>query len=328
MPTAGKSSGRRGLVVALTGAAGKLGSALLERLLQSREVSSVVVFDASPPAVSHAKLRFQPLDLTATSADATLRDAFAVNEVEALAHLPLLTAPHDPAYAHEVEAMGTLRVLAGLGASDVKRVVMVSTTSVYGASPANPNHLDENWPLAAAPRSRYLRDKVEMERQVGAFRASNPDRSITVLRFPPIVGDGVYDPFAGYLARRYAPVVLGFDPLIQLVHVEDALSAVLRALLNAVPGDFNVGSRGVLPLSTVLEGAGVRQVPLPYLGASKALRLTNALGLTRTPPALLDFVRYLCVADLRKAERAGLGGQHTIHDALQALAEKREAGRN
>jgi UDP-glucose 4-epimerase len=311
------------MAVALTGASGALGGALLHKLLDAREVSAVVVFDARPPELSHGKLRFQPLDLTATSADRTISEALAAYRVEALAHLPLLTAPDDPAYAHEVEAMGTLRVLAGLSGSPVQRVALASTTSVYGASPSNPNHLAESHPLHGAPRSRYLRDKVEMERQVAAFRAAQPDRAVTVLRFAPIVGPDIYDPFAGYLARRFGAVVAGFDPLVQLVHVDDALSAISRALFTPVPGDFNVGSRGVLPLSAVLEAAGVRRLRLPYLGTAQAVRLTNALGLTRTPPALVDFVRYLCVADLRKAERAGLGGQRTIHDALQDFAEQR-----
>lgn len=318
----------RGLSVALTGTSGKLGGALLERLLARRDVATVVVFDLAAPAQHHFKLKFEPLDLTAGSADRTIGDALQKHGVEAVAHLPLLSAPDDPAYAHEVEAIGTLRVLAGLAQSEVHRVVMASTTSVYGASPRNPNHLDERRPLVADARSRYLRDKVEMEKQLASFRDAHADRVVTVLRFPPIVGPGVYDPFAYYLARRFAPVVVGYDPLVQIVHVDDALQSIERALFDDLPGEFNVGSRGVLPLSTVLETAGVRALPLPYLGTAPAVRVTNSLGLTRTPPALVDFVRYLCVADLRKAERAGLGGQHSIHDALRAFAEHRQAPRS
>jgi UDP-glucose 4-epimerase len=317
----------RGLSVALTGASGKLGGVLLEALLADKGIQSVVVFDLKAPAATHAKLRFVPLDLTNTTADRVVCDALVQHKVEALAHLPILTHPDDPAYAHEVEAIGTIRVLAGLAASPVKRLVMVSTTAVYGALSTHPNHLAETRPLHAQPRSRYLADKVEMERHVASFRASHPDRVVTVLRFPPIVGDTVYDPFALYLARRFAPVVLGFDPLIQLVHVKDALQAIRAALADDLPGEFNVGSRGVLPLSQVLKMAGVRALPLPLWGTTSTLRLWNALGLTRTPVGLLDFVRYLCVADLGRAEAKGLGSEYTIHDALEALAQTRTADR-
>lgn len=313
----------RGVVVGLTGAAGRLGTALVERLLADAEVSRVVVFDQQPPGERHARLRFVPLDLTGSTAERTLSSALAEHGVEAVAHLPFLTAPNDPGYAHEVEAMGTIRVLAGVGESEVGSLVLASTTSVYGASPKNPNHLDEAQPLVQGARSRFLRDKVEMEKQVAAFRAAHPSRRVAVLRFPPIVGDGVFDPLAYFLARRFAPVVAGYDPLVQLTHLDDALGAIAQALTTAVSGEFNVGSRGVLPLTTVLRMAGVRAVPLPMVATEGALRLTNALGLTRTPPALLDFVRYLCVADLRKAEPLGLGAQHTIHDALAAFAGAR-----
>jgi len=314
--------------VALTGATGKLGAALLSRLLASRDVYSVVAFDAKAPGPTHPKLHFQPVDLTATSADRTIAEALAEHRVEAMAHLPLLSGPADPAYAHEVEAIGSLRVLAGLGPSAVKRVVVASTTSVYGASPQNPNHLDESRPLVARARSRYLRDKVEMEKQVQAFREAHPDRTVTVLRFPPIVGPGVYDPFASFLERRFAARISGFDPLVQVVHVDDALDALERALGSAWPGTYNVGSRGVLPLSAILKCAGVHAVPLPYLGTEGAVKLTNAVGLTRTPPALLEYVRHTYVADLRKAERAGFAARHTIGEALEAFAEHRQAARS
>jgi UDP-glucose 4-epimerase len=320
---AGSSGAARGVVVGLTGAAGKLGSALVERLLTDSDVSRVVVFDQHAPTERHAKLRFVPLDLTASTADRTLAAALTEHSVEAVAHLPFLTAPNDPAYAHEVEAIGTIRVLAGVANSAVASLVLASTTSIYGASPGHPNHLDESQPLLSGSRSRFLRDRVEMEQQVAAFRAAQPERRVAVLRFPPIVGPGVSDPLASYLARRFAPVVVGFDPLIQLTHLDDALGAIAQALTTPIRGEFNVGSRGVLPLSSVLQLAGVRALPLPMLGTAPALRLLNALGLTRTPPTLLDFVRYLCVADLRKAERLGLGAQHTIHDALSAFAGAR-----
>jgi UDP-glucose 4-epimerase len=323
-PSARKKT-KGALSVALTGTSGRLGAALLERLLADKSFSRVVVFDLQPPAVVHSKLHYQPLDLTSASADRVVGEALAVHSVEALAHLPILTAPSDPAYAHEVEAIGTLRVLAGLAQSSAHRLVMVSTTSVYGALPTNPNHLDEERPLPAFPRSRYLSDKVEMERQVNGFAAAHADRVVTILRFPPIVGPSVFDPFAGYLSRMVAPVVLGHDPLVQLVHVEDALQAIVKSLAEDLPGTFNVGSRGVLPLSAVLKLAGVRRLPLPHLGTGWALRLTNLIGLTQTPPALLDYVRYLCVADLRKAEQAGLGGEHAVQDAVCALGDARKA---
>lgn len=321
--TAPRGGARAGISVAVTGAAGRLGAALCERLVADRAIRSVVALGLTPPGITHAKLRFQPLDLTASSADATVAETLDRHEVEALAHLPILTAVHDPAYAHEVEAIGTIRVLAGLATARTPRLVMVSTTSVYGAFPDNPNFLEESRPLRSLPGSRYLSDKVEMERQVGSFRATHPDKQVAVLRFSPIVGAGTYDPFAGYLMRRFAPVVLGYDPLVQLTHVEDALFALRQALVESVEGEFNVGSRGVMPLSSVLNRLRIQRVPLPYLGSTAALWVTNLVGLTQTPPALLDHVRHLCVADTRKAEAAGLGARHTIHEAVAALAQLR-----
>lgn len=316
----GSPRGRRGAAVALTGAGSALGEVLLAKLLADPRVSSVLVIDRRAPTPVNNKLRFQAIDLTSPSANRTLAEALIQHQVDALAHLPCLTSANDPAYAHEVEAVGTMRVLAGAGQAPLPRLVVVSTTTVYGASPSNPNHLSESRPLGGAKGSRFLTDRVEIEHQVVAFRAAHPTRTATVLRFAPIVGAGAFDPIGAFLGRRFAPRLLGYDPLVQVTHIADAVTALTESLLADHPGEFNIASEGVLPLSDALRRADVHALPLPILGGASLLRLTNALGVTQTPPALLDFLRYLCVADVRKAQAAGLLGTNSIQTALEDVA--------
>ena len=273
---------------------------------------------ASPPA--RARVEFRRLDLTMVGSERILSEALADLRIDAVAHLPLLTAPDDPGYAHELEAVGTLRMLAGVEKSKVHRLVVASTTWVYGARPDNPGYLSEERTLKAAPRSRYLADKVEMEKQATAFQTSHPDCSVTILRFPIIVGPEVYDPFAAYLTRSVAPTIMGYDPLVQLVHVDDAVRALLLSLTRDVPGQFNIGSRGVLPLSGVLSRVGITRLPLPHPIAGRLLQLLSAVGIVRTPPSLTSFLRYACVGDLTRAEKAGLAGQRSIEEAVEAVA--------
>jgi UDP-glucose 4-epimerase len=77
----------------------------------------------------------------------------------------------------------------------------------------------------------------------------------------------------------------------------------------------------VLPYSTVLALMGRVPLPVPTFLAfpvAQALWVTQAL---ETPPAFLDMLRYLCVADTQAArERLGFRPRYdiraTIHDFL------------
>jgi UDP-glucose 4-epimerase len=292
------------LIVAVTGATGALGSVVLPRLLASPRVARVVAMDLARPESDDPKLVYEPLDLTRPYAANDAAAILADHRARALVHLAFFSSPvRDPAYAHEVEAIGTGHLLGACLQAGVRRLVVSGTTLVYGASPKNPNFLSEEHPLPAGFASRYLEDKLEAERLVHRFQEAHPSLRSTVLRFAPIVGPTVDNPFTRFLGRRLAPGVLGYDPLVQCLHEDDAAEATLLALSAGRPGPLNVVGRGVLPLSHAIRLAGARSVPLPMPFSSATLRALDALGLASVPPSLLDFLRYLWVADGARAER-------------------------
>ena len=97
------------------------------------------------------------------------------------------------------------------------------------------------------------------------------------------------------------PTLLGYDPLIQFVHEEDAIEAYYHAVKHDFPGVYNIVGSGVLPLSTLLKLAGKPQIPILHLAAyplAEALWLAQAAS---APAPFLDYLRYLCVADGDKA---------------------------
>ncbi|MGO9828918.1 MAG: UDP-glucose 4-epimerase, partial [Myxococcaceae bacterium] len=97
-------------------------------------------------------------------------------------------------------------------------------------------------------------------------------------------------------------------------------AALLHVLERPSPGVFNVVSRDVLPLSAMVALAGSRALPLPAPLARALLRGLNAAGITATPPTLLDYLHYACVADgARCREVLGFEPRHSARDALKAL---------
>ena len=95
-------------------------------------------------------------------------------------------------WAHELEDVGTMHVLNACAGVEPRRLVMISTTLVYGAHPKNPNFLTEDSELRGHRDSRFVNDKVRAEKQVQRFAREHPDVSTCVLRFAPILGPLVF----------------------------------------------------------------------------------------------------------------------------------------
>ncbi|MGC4113656.1 MAG: NAD-dependent epimerase/dehydratase family protein [Myxococcales bacterium] len=292
------------LRVAVTGANGSIGRLALPRLLDNDQIDRVLALDIAEPEVAHDKLHFAQVDLSRSNAVDELTRALKEAKIDSLVHLAFFSRPaRDLAFAHEVEAVGTGKLLAACAAAKVGSLVMSSSTFVYGASPNHPNFLTEDRPLVPHPQSRFVADRIEAEQQVRAFRTSHPTLRSVVLRFAPILGPTVDTPVTRYLTSPVAPMALGHDPLVQCVHEDDVGEALVLSVLSKASGVFNVCGRGVLPLSTVLHLCGSRPLPLPLPLATASLKALNTLGVTATPTRLIDYLRYLWVADGQKAER-------------------------
>jgi UDP-glucose 4-epimerase len=310
--------------IAITGSASFLGSRLLRRLAERRSPDTLVAIDvaAPPPALG---VRFRPLDLTAPAADEALLAAFREEDVATLAHFAFFTNPRrDHGYAHELESIGTLSLLAAAAASGVERVLVRSFTAVYGARGQNPNFLTEERFPAPDSGLRWVRDKLEAEQHAASFARRYPKLQLLVLRFAPLFGPEVRTFYTRVFDKRVVPMLMGFDPLVQLLHPDDALDAALVALEGDVRGAFNVVPRAPIALQAALHLSEKVPLPVPHPLAYAACDALWAAGLTEAPAGFLDYVRYLCVADGDKAARElGFRARHSSRDALGAYLRYR-----
>jgi len=299
-----------GRVVAITGACTYLGTELVRRLEEDRRYAKIVLLDVREPPVlaeGTTKARYYPVDLTQPTVDGDLATLLRKEQVDTVVHGAFLSNPtHASEWAHELEDVGTMHVLNACAATGPARIVMVSTTMAYGAHPANPTYLTEAAELRGHRDSRFINDKVRAEKQALRFARENPQTSVATLRFAPTLGPTVVNLFTRFLSRPVAPVMMGHDPLMQFVHEADAAWALKLAVDADAAGPFNIVGKGVLPLTTVLALMGRVPLPMPYLVArsmSKALWATQVLS---SPPSLLDYLMYVCVADGARA-KAELG---------------------
>ena len=278
-------------VVAVTGAYSFVGAELIKRLERDRRFYKVLAIDIRKPTFAMHKTQFHKIDLTIPTADADLAGIFAREGVDTVVHAAFLSAPtHASAWAHELESIGTMHVLNAVAECQVRKLVVWSQTVVYGAHPLNPNFLTEDHELRGeVTRSRFVKDKVEVERQVRRFRKENPDTLTTVLRVGATLGPTIRNFATRFFSRPVAPVLMGYDPLIQFVHERDAVEAFDIVVASDFPGEFNVVGDGVLPYSTILAMMGKLPLALPHFVAKPLSRALWATQVFDTPPNFLDF---------------------------------------
>jgi UDP-glucose 4-epimerase len=293
-------------VVAVTGAYSYIGAELIKRLERDRRYYKVLAIDVRKPSFPLHKTQFHKVDLTLPTADADLAAIWKREGVDTVVHAAFLSSPtHAASWAHELESIGTMHVLNAVAECNVRKLIAWSQTVVYGAHPLNPNFLTEEHELrGATSKSRFVKDKVEVERQIQRFRRENPDTIVTTLRTAATLGPTIRNFATRFFSRPMAPTLMGFDPLMQLVHERDVTDAFVHVVDADHPGEFNVVGEGVLPYSTILAMMGKVPIPMPHFLAyplSKALWATQVFD---SPPNFLDFLRYLCVADGGKAQRA------------------------
>ncbi len=293
---------RAGRVVALTGACSYLGRQLVASLEEDQAIARIVILDVERPKTAGAKSTAYRVDLTTPTASARLVEILRAEKVDALAHLAFLSMPTSAEpWAHELESVGTMHVLHACRETGVRKLVAISSTALYGPHPDNPNFLTESHRLRGIPGARFLEDKIEAEQQIEAFRAERPEVAVTVLRLAPVMGPRVRNWATEWLSRRFVPTLLGYDPLVQLLHETDAVAALECALHAEASGVFNIVGRGVLPLSTVVTLAGRIAVPLPRFVLRRAAAALWMAGLVEAPAPFVEFLRNLCVADGARA---------------------------
>jgi UDP-glucose 4-epimerase len=298
-----------GRVVAITGTRGFIGGEVIKRLEDDRRYERIIAIDVKKPDVPLDKTRYYKVDLTLPTADADLASLLVRERVDTLLHAAFLSSPtHQVSWAHELEDIGTMHVVNACAEARIAKLVLSSTTLVYGPSPHNPNFLSEDHELRGNPQSPFIQDKISAEAQVRRFRKENPETRVTVLRTAPLLGPTVTNFVTRFFSRPVALVLMGYDPLLQVVHESDAVEAFKLAIDGDYPGVFNIVGDGVLPYSTVLALMGKLPLPMPTFIAKTLARALWATQIVSEPPAFLNFLRFLCVADGTKA-RAVMGFQ-------------------
>ncbi|MCZ7432736.1 NAD-dependent epimerase/dehydratase family protein [Streptomyces sp. WMMC1477] len=322
-----------GQVVLVTGAARRLSGRLIRRLQRAEGVDAVLAVDTVTPRHPIGDAEFVETDIRHPAVGALI----ARRGVNTVVHLDVGggTAPHrrSRATVKETNVIGTMQLLGACQkAPSVRRLVVRSSTHVYGGAPRDPAVCRETTVSGSVPGGGFAEDTVEVEEYVRGFARRRPDVAVTVLRFADILGPTADEALAGYLTLPVLPTVLGYDPRLQFVHEDDALAALELAAGEArrgslAAGTFNVAGDGVLLLSQCARRLGRPVLPLvrPALSwAGTALRTVGIADFSPEYVRLLTHGRVVSTALMR--ETLGFSPEYTTAEALADFAGRHGPG--
>lgn len=297
--------------IAITGASGNIGSALLRRLSADREHELVGVA-RRPPAIgpSGAEVEWVSADLTEDGSVRTLERAF--EGADAVVHLAWGFQPsHDLTYLEELGVGGTRRVLGAVTAAGVPHLVHMSSIGAYSAK-RDDAPVDESWPTEGIPSSRYSIHKATAERLLDRHEQAGSGTLISRMR-PGIVGQRS----AGSSLLRYAlpsivpAVVLDHVPVvpmdrrlaIPMVHADDVADAIARVLERRIGGAFNLAADPPITTQRIADALGARPVHVPSSVVRPLFAAAWHLRLQPVDTGWLDMAFALPLLDSSRAAR-------------------------
>jgi len=269
--------------VLVTGASTPLGTALVQALLDLQDTAHVVGVGADPwprelPPPG-ARFTYVQMDLTHRREIRSLlggpRRAVGVDAIVHTALHRSVQAAGRRVHRLNVEATRALLELAQ-DHPTVRQFVYRSYAEIYRVAEDSPCLVGEDHPLEFAPEApQWVRDRVEADLTVCSQMGLSPLR-IVVLRcaelFAPDSGSQIYD----YVRSRVCLRPIGYDPMLNLLSMEDAVRAHLLALRGTVQGVFNIAGCDTLPLSRLVAVTSRVGVPVPGPLLAPLYRLRRA----------------------------------------------------
>ena len=280
--------------IAITGASGTIGPALLKRLSAARSVERVLVLGRRAPDPAHVgpKVEFREVDV---------RDRAAVSRgvegADAVIHMAYALYGMTPGESDlfDTNVEGTLNVARAAALAGASRFVHLSSGVVYGFRPDNPQPIDEGAPIRASARHFYSRHKAQAELLIGDALAGTGTEAYllrpcavvgphaagaVVSSLRPSVRSGIRRGLAGLGRAGLLPPIPAPPVPLQFVHEDDVAQAAVQAALGRGPaGVYNLAGSGAIEGREALRLLGLRPLPLPRPLMRGALR-----ALAKVPP--------------------------------------------
>lgn len=315
------AEGRRVLV---TGIAGQLAGLLAHSLEARDDIDAIVGVDVREPPHELGRTRF----VRAAVRNPLVAKVLADEGIDTVVHLSTAAGPGSVggrARMKELNVIGAMQLFAACqNAPRLRRVVLKSTTAVYGAHHTDPALFGEDDRPSVPPEHGFAKDATEIEQYARDLARRRADVDLTVLRFANFLGPRLDSSFHSLFTLPVVPSQLGFDPRLQFCHEQDAVDVLVRTVTGDHPGTFNVAGDGALYLSQCIRLAGRLAMPVPWPltdAVADAVQRTRRVDITHDQ---LSFLRHGRVVDTtRLTKQMGFAPVHSTRTAFEDYVERR-----
>jgi UDP-glucose 4-epimerase len=297
-------------VVLVTGACRFLGGFLTARLAQNPSIDRIIAVDAIAPSKDLLRRMGRAEFVRADIRNPFIAKVIRNNDVDTVVHAAAASYARRSggrAALKEFNVMGAMQLFAACQkAPSLRRVVLKSTSEVYGSSPRDPVVFTEDCTSRRPLGSGFAQDSLDIEGYARGLGRRRPDVAVTILRLANLIGPAMDTALSRYLAGPFVPTVLGRDARLQLLHEQDALGALERGTTAGRAGTFNVGAEGIIMMSQAIRRSGRVPLPVPGFGVFAVDSLRRLNNYTEINREQLNYLSYGRVMDTTRM-RAELG---------------------
>lgn len=297
-------------MVLVTGACRFLGGYLTARLAQNKDIEKVIAVDAVAPSKDMLRRMGRAEFVRADIRNPFIGKVIRNGDVDTVVHAAAASyVPRSGGRAalKELNVMGAMQLFACCQKAPlVRRVVLKSTSEIYGSSAFDPVAFTEDSSARRPSREGFARDSTDIESYARGLGRRRPDIAVTILRLANMIGPAMDTGLSRYLAGPVVPTVAGRDARLQLLHEQDALGALEHATVHGKPGTFNIGADGIIMMSQAVRRSGRLALPLPSIGVRLMDSVVRATGGGEITEDQLDYMTFGRVMDTTRM-RAELG---------------------
>ncbi|MBT1004205.1 NAD-dependent epimerase/dehydratase family protein [Paenarthrobacter sp. DKR-5] len=318
--------------IAIVGASGNAGTALLRRLQQDQQHHELIGIARRKPdagAEPYAGAAWHSIDVGSVAAPALLEAVFA--GCDAVVHLGWAIQPnHHQDQLRRINVTGSINVFEAACRAGVPHLVYASSVGAYSPGPKD-RRVGEEWPTGGIATSHYSRHKAQVETALDRIEAAHPGTAVARLRPGLIFQSGQAQEVGRYflgpllpvqLSRLRVPVLpLPRQLVFQAVHADDVADAYFRVLQQKARGAFNVAAEPVLDGSTLPPLVGARRAVQIPLGLLRGLVAASwRLHLQRSDPGWVDMGAQVPLMDTSRARNElGWSPSKTSQEAVSAV---------
>ncbi len=319
--------------IAITGATGFLGKHLTLKVIEQKH--DVVALGRNTTIGS--ELKAMGAEFYATDLNDLNKMILALNNCDAVVHCAGLSSPWGTKNAfYQANVVGTQNLLKAIESSNVRRLIHISTPSIY-FDYTNRLNISEEDPLPKQMVNTYAETKLEAENAV--TKASLRGLETIIIRPRALFGPGDTTLFPRLIKanNRIGIPTTTFNPIITDVtyidNVVDAILLSLKAPQHCLGNAYNISNGEPQNLEGLLNklfsslSTPLRRPHIPYpIAYALATLSEGAATLTKKEPSLtrygLGVLSYSLTLDITRAkEDLGYSPRVTIQEGINRFSQ-------